>query len=278
LVATEVAGTVSSPAVIDTTPPRVFKVRLGSARVAADDCPFEPFTSCYTFTEPLSADSELSFFGEDGTPLNVKYVTSDGFTVGARIDDAWSGKGRMQLDLRDQAGNHVALSETLPGLSLAPIVGDFEGEEEEALDLSELYSGCYEPIARTSPISNDLNVDVPPLAGSKSFLLSESGTGCRVGFRLSRPTDATKVRFEARAIGDLRSAFVQLCLRSLAGGDREHCSTLEPSWSADAAFAAAAEPVSELQTLEAPLPSEGDDLLLTVSASPSLWFDSIRLE
>ncbi|HYQ18643.1 MAG TPA: hypothetical protein VEQ58_22865 [Polyangiaceae bacterium] len=277
VVASSVEGTVTSLASPDTTPPDFFEIELGGKVAGIDEIYDEPFAGHYAFSEPVSADSEVSIVDQQGAPIDVTYAMSAGFKVGFGFKDAFAGEAQLKLELYDQGANRTTRTQQLEGVSLAPLVGDFEGDVP-SLNLKSWDPACRQVTVTTSTQSADLDVDVPALAGSRSLLLGGVDTSCKVGFRLARSAEATELRFEARAIGSVGPKSLTVCISSLAAGGDDHCITPELSWVADPAYADAADSVSEEQTISVALPRDAGDLLVSLEASALFWLDSLRFE
>jgi hypothetical protein len=277
LVAAGEGPTLVSEAERDTTAPEFSEVKVYAKVQSVDDFDTGAFNYNLVFSEPLADEAEVDVSNETGALLDVEYFSSEGYRVGCKWNDAVAGKVTATLRLIDLNGNAGSEAPTFRSVTLTPTESDIEaGVAFMTLASWEPAAYCSRPGALDSPLGW-LPVDLPALTGSQSFLIQEFD--CAPGFRLSRATGATRITFEARSIEQHdHESRVSVCIYSLGVGDDEHCSSQLVTADPDTAYSTAATLVRQPQSFSFALPEGDDDVLVTISASQALWFDSLRTE
>lgn len=275
-----------SGATRDRTAPSYLQQEYSSLHLGSDDYYPVAFREDFVFSEPLGPDTTIAVTDEHGKPVQVTLEASQGYPVAFRFNDAIAGQIAVALTLVDVNGNEREDSFSLTGVEFAPTSGDFE-VQVDALDPADWkvhddYSRCRDAEALTSPSEAQWpSVDVPPLAGEKSFFFGEVDYSCAMSFRLQPSSGTSHVVFDARRIGSwpyVNEPVLEVCVSSLgAGGDRS-CSEQVVPWVDDPEYGDAATHVSQRQSVSFPFPDNVTDALVTIRSADLLWLDSLRVE
>jgi hypothetical protein len=239
------------------------------------------FTKHFVFSEPMPGATELVIEDAKGATVEVEPRLQQGYLVGFEVEDVLSNDFKIAGELKDLAGNPLAVPVPYPGLQLAAVAGDFE-QEASFIDQRHWDADGSTPCS-TGTLASLEELGLSALAGSHSFATGSEYGSCPSWLRLEAAPGATEIVFDARLVGSAPEAelgTVRVCTSSLGVAGDGVCSSVEGGWTVDTDYVAPKPVVSKMRTLTFPLAPGSTDVLIELDAGEyqRLWIDSLRAQ